>query len=193
MELILGSTSPRRKEILEFFSYPFRQESPNFDESTVPFLGDPHSYVCTLALEKAHALKTRFPNSVILTADTIVFSDGKCLGKPKDEQEAVEMLTSLSGKWHTVYTAVAVISPTKTVCEAEETRVLFNVLSPEDIHRYLRSHALLDKAGAYALQKSGSLVVKEIIGCYYNVIGLPTNTLRKLLYQAGIDLWDYMT
>jgi septum formation protein len=192
MQLILGSTSPRRKEIMEFFSYPFVQESPNFDESTVPFLGDPKSYVSTLALEKAHALKLKHPDSIIVCADTEVYLDGKCLGKPKDAQDAFKMLSSLSDRWHSVFTGLAVITPTVTLCEAEETEVECNSLSPQDIHRYLTALHLHDKAGAYAIQESGSLIVKKIVGCYYNVMGLPINTLRKLLLQAGIDLFDYI-
>lgn len=192
MTLILGSSSPRRKEILSFFSYPFQQASPPFDEESVPFVGDPVSYVTTLALEKGHSLKKAYPHDVILTADTIVFIEGDVLGKPKTEQEMVAMLTRLSSRWHSVFTAVAVTSPKVVVTEYEETRVLFNTLTPSDIHRYMRGHSLLDKAGAYAIQSSGSLIVNRIEGCYYNVMGLPVNTLRKVLEQADIDLWNHL-
>lgn len=192
MHLILGSSSPRRKEILSYFSYPFKQASPPFDEDSIPFVGDPVSYVTTLALEKGHSLKKAYPHDVILTADTVVFVEGDVLGKPKTEEEMVAMLTRLSSRWHSVYTAVAVISPKIVLSEYEETRVLFNTLTPDDIHRYMRSHSLFDKAGAYAIQSSGSLIVKRIEGCYYNVMGLPVNTLRKVLEQAGIDLWNHL-
>lgn len=191
-KIILGSTSPRRKEIMDFFSLPFMQVASPFDESTVPYKKDPIAYVCELAQEKAKALKTNYPDSVILTADTMVFIDGELLGKPKDEQEVMKMLSNISGRWHSVFTAIAVTTPKATFCEAEETKVHCNTLSMEDIHRYMRAHSLTDKAGSYAIQKSGSMLVKEIEGCYYNVMGLPINTLRKLLSKAGIDLWDYL-
>ena len=191
-KIILGSTSPRRKEIMNFFSLPFTQVSSPFDESQVPYLKDPIAYVCKLAEEKAKALKDAYHDSIILTADTMVFIDGELLGKPKDEKETVEMLTKLSGRWHSVFTAVAVTTQATTFCEAEETKVHCNTLSIDDIHRYMRAHSLTDKAGAYAIQKSGSMLVKEINGCYYNVMGLPINTVRKLLFKAGIDLWDYL-
>lgn len=192
MKLILGSTSPRRKEIMEFFSYPFVQASSDFDESKVAFLGDPKAYVETLALEKAHALKKQFPNDLILTADTEVYFEGKCLGKPKDEKDAVSMLSGLSGRWHSVYTGVSVLSPHLSLCEAELTEVECASLTPDEIHRYLRALHLYDKAGAYAIQKAGSLIIKQIKGCPYNVMGLPLNTLKKLLLSAGIDLFDYI-
>lgn len=191
-ELILGSTSPRRKEIMQFFSYPFRQVAPPFDEHTVQFTGDPQKHVVVIAEGKAHSLKPAFPDAIILTCDTIVFIDNEVLGKPKSEHEAFTMLSQLSGRWHSVFTAITALRHNEHISAVTETKVHCNVLSPEDIHRYYRAHTLNDKAGSYAIQKSGSLLVKEIIGCYYNVMGLPINTLRNVLQQVGIDLWDYL-
>ena len=192
LELILGSTSPRRKEIMEFFSYPFRQVAPPFDEAIIPFTGDPQGYVTKLAQGKAHSLTPTFPNSIIVACDTIVFIDNEVLGKPKDEQAAFGMLAKLSGRWHSVFTAIAVFRQNRLLSAVTETKVHCNTLSQEDIHRYYRAHSLNDKAGSYAIQRSGSLVIKEIVGCYYNVMGLPVGTLRNLLQQVGIDLWDYL-
>ncbi|MDB6081484.1 MAG: maf [Chlamydiia bacterium] len=192
MELILGSSSPRRKEILEFFSYPFRQASPPFDESLVPFTGNPAAYVTTLALEKAYSLKERYSQAVIVTADTIVFSEGEVLGKPKNEEDMRRMLMQLSGRWHSVFTGVAVVTPEIKLFDHAETRVLCNPLSSDEIQKYMKGHSLYDKAGAYAIQASGSLLVNRIEGCYYNVMGLPVNTVHKLLVQVGIELWDYL-
>lgn len=192
MHIILGSSSPRRREILEFFSLPFTIANPPFDESLVAFTGDPRAYVTTVALEKAKSLQALYPNDVIVTADTMIYFEGEVIGKPKDEEEMRNTLNKIAGRWHSVFTAVVVISKGKIESGVEETRVLCNTLSPEMIHSYMRSHSLFDKAGAYAIQKSGSLLVKEIQGCYYNVLGLPTNTLCRLLNSVGIDLWHYL-
>jgi septum formation protein len=190
--LILGSSSPRRQEIMRYFSYPFTVASPPFDESQVPYTGDPNAYVTTLAFGKAKSLKDTYPNEVILTADTMVVIDGELLGKPKDDVEMRKMLAKLSGRWHTVYTGVAVASPKTIISHVEKTEVLCNTLSPEDIHRYMRGIMLHDKAGSYAIQGSGCLLVNKIDGCYYNVMGLPVNSVRKLLFTVGIDLWNYL-
>jgi septum formation protein len=192
MELILGSTSPRRKEILSFFSYPFKVATPPFDESQVPFTGDPSAYVTTLAIEKAHSLQPQFPKAAIVTCDTAVYVDGKVLGKPKDKKHMEKMLSLLSGKWHSVFTAIALSAPHVMISDYEETRVLTNDFSKEEIRKYINGHLLHDKAGAYAIQESGGLLVKKIEGCYYNVLGFPINTLRKLLKVAGIDLLDHL-
>ncbi len=191
-EIILGSHSPRRKEILSYFSLPFRQVASHFDEDSVPYEGDPHHLAKELALGKLQALAKRFPDDYIITADTVVAIDGMSLGKPQSEKESREMLERLCGRWHSVITAVAGYYKGKFVCEDEETKVLCNTLTPDEIHRYMRVHHLYDKAGSYALQKSGSILVNRIDGCYYNVIGLPINTLRRILSHLGVDLWDYI-
>lgn len=191
MEIILGSQSPRRKEILSYFSLPFNQMTSDFNEHSVFFKGDPIAYVTEIAMGKAQALMHRFPESLILTADTIVFFNGKVYGKPKDEEEAFQALSELSGNWHVVYTAVTLQQYNKVVHDVETTRVLFNALTPEQIRHYLAHVDWADKAGGYAIQMRGGLMVSKIDGCYYNVMGLPINTLEKLLKHFGIELWDY--
>lgn len=192
MKLILGSSSPRRLEIMNFFSYPFEQESPPCDESSVPFKGSPSQYVMDLAKLKVDSLLSSHPRACILTFDTIVYFEGEILGKPKNKKHAVDMLTRLSSRWHSVFTGVGVHYKDETLLSFEETKVHFNTLSPDDIQRYLNANHFLDKAGAYAIQKAGALLIKEIAGCYYNVMGAPINTVRKLLSLVGIDLWDHL-
>ncbi len=192
MKLILASQSARRKEILNYFTLPFKQISSDFDESIVPFTGNPETYVSTLALEKASALSAQYPNAAILGADTIVYRHGKVYGKPKDEADAIATLTELSGEWHSVYTGVALCYNGIKYHQAEETRVLFNRLTPQQINEYHNKLHLYDKAGSYQLQMAGVLILKKIDGCYYNVIGLPINTVRKLLQEIGIELWNYL-
>lgn len=192
MTLILGSQSPRRREILSFFNLPFQQVSPHFDEDSIPFLGDPQHYVQVLAKEKALALMQQLPPSTILTADTIVYKAGKIFGKPAGEQAAFNYLKELSGQWHSVFTGLALYHDNQVFQTVEETRVLFNALSDDQMHTYYRSLPWADKAGGYMIQGAGSLIVKGIEGCYYNVMGLPVNALCSLLQKIGIDLWQHL-
>ena len=191
-KIILGSTSPRRKEILDFFSLPYEIIPSPFDERKEPIFSPFQDYIQTLARKKGEALKELHPDALIITCDTMVLLDNKLLGKPENEQASVDMLLSLSGRWHTVYTAVHIETQEKSVGGIEKTQVHCNTITPFEAHHYLKAHLLLDKAGSYAIQKSGSLLVKEISGCYYNVMGLPINLLRTLLLQFDIDLWNYL-
>ncbi len=190
--IILASQSPRRKEILNYFTLPFEQFSPNFDESSIPFRDDPDAYVTSIASAKAYSLKESHPDAIIIAADTIVYYNHKVYGKPRDEQDAYKSLSELSGRWHSVFTGVAVLKDDEVFAEAEETRVSFNELSHDQIKKYHSYGHGVDKAGGYGIQMGGGLIVKEIDGCYYNVMGLPMNTLRHLLQKVNIELWDYL-
>ncbi|MEI8125973.1 MAG: Maf family nucleotide pyrophosphatase [Parachlamydiaceae bacterium] len=191
-KLILGSQSPRRKEILSYFSLPFEQITPLFDEDSVLFSGDPVAYVSLIAEGKGNALREHFPNKLILTADTTVYKEGKIYGKPVNTEEAFQALSELAGTWHSVFTGVSLCFGEKTWTRHEETRVLFNTLTPEEIRHYHAKLHWSDKAGGYAIQMAGGLAIQKIDGCYYNAMGLPINTVRHLLLNVGIDLWDYL-
>lgn len=190
-KIILGSQSPRRREILGYFSLPFDQATPPFDEDQIPFQGEPIEYVCHLARGKALSLLKSYPDQVILTADTIVYRNGKIFGKPKSLQEAIQSFSELVGNWHTVYTGVAVRYGDLEFTHYEGTNVLFNPLNKEQIIHYLSRIEWADKAGGYAIQMAGGLIVNKIEGCYYNVMGLPINTVERLLKNVNIELWDY--
>jgi septum formation protein len=192
MRLILGSQSPRRKEILSFFAIPFVQIPSAFDENTVPFCGNPAQYAGELSLKKAQALAQTFPDDVILTADTVVYFEKNIYNKPKDRAEAFDMLKTLSGQWHQVFTAVTVFKSGTAHSGCEETKILFHQLTDEQIRLYHQSCEFLDKAGGYAIQQAGSIPIARIDGCYYNVMGLPINTAKELLFKAGIDLWKHL-
>ena len=112
--MILGSKSPRRKEILSYFSVPFTQVDPGFDEDSIKFEGDPVEYVTEVAMGKGTALAARYPDEVILTADTIVMCNGKLYEKPKSEEEGFSTLKALSGNWHSVHTGIVVTEGKKT-------------------------------------------------------------------------------
>jgi septum formation protein len=187
--LILGSASPRRKEILSFFELPFRQEASHFDEDSIPFTGDPRAYALQLAREKGKALLSEYPKDLILTADTVVYCNGRCYGKPSGEEDAMRMMSELSGKQHSVFTALALLRDGEEYEDVEETKVFFHDLSQEQIRLYQQGLHCADKAGGYAIQGAGGLIVRRIEGCYYNVMGLPINALQRLLKKVGIDLF----
>lgn len=192
MRIILGSQSPRRKEILSFFSLNYEQIPSQFDEEQVVFGGDPVSYAQELSEKKCDELFTRFPDDLIITADTVVYYNGKIYNKPKDLSQAHQMLKELAGNWHYVYTSVSVRKGAVHFTEIEESRIRMHPLTDEQIHFYHLHCSPLDKAAGYAIQKSGSIAIDRIEGCYYNVMGFPINALRKLLMAFGIDLWKYL-
>lgn len=192
MRIVLGSQSPRRREILEFFAIPFIQISSQFDEESVPFEGDPAKHAMLLSLKKSEALVSQFPSDVILTADSVVYCNQKIYNKPTDEQEAAQFLKTFSGQWQSVITGVTVRRGGEIYTSSEETKLLLNPLSQEQIQKFHAHCHFLDKAGGYAIEKSGSLLISRLEGCYYNVMGLPVNTVQKLLLKLGVDLWQYL-
>jgi septum formation protein len=188
--LILGSNSKRRKEILSYFGIPFRTIASDFDENLVPFQGFAKDYVQTMAAEKGAVLAKLYPDQIILTADTTVLFEGEILNKPQSLSEAAAMLKKMSGKEHEVFTGVCIRKGKQVFEGAESTFVAFNSITEDQIQAYIRHVDVLDKAGSYAIQGIGSILVKGIRGCYYNVMGLPMNTAKALLEKAGIDLWQ---
>jgi septum formation protein len=190
--LILASESPRRREILQYFAIPFEQIPHTADERSIPWQGIPDVYVEKLAEIKARDVATRHPNRLIVSADTIVVIDGVLLNKPKDKDEAISMLRLLSGKWHSVFTSVAISYKNDLHIRSEKTNVLIRPLSEQNIHAYLDAATWSDKAGAYAIQGVGSLLIHRIDGCYYNELGLPVGLLSTMLHSLGIDIWNYL-
>lgn len=180
INLILGSQSPRRKEILSYFSIPFTQISPSYDEDSIPFDGDPIQYVKTLSKGKAESINS---DAIIVTADTVVYRHGKIYGKPRNDAEAFEFLKALSGVWHSVFTGITVRKGNQEWQDVEETRVLFNALSDKQIHAYYQKLPYADKAGGYMIQQAGGIIVQRIDGCYYNVMGFPINKLNRTLFR----------
>ncbi len=184
---ILASQSPRRKELLTSIGLDFEVIVSDADESVVSKENTPvNVYVQELALIKAAAsakqvLKDK--NAIIISADTIVVLDGKILGKPKNEDDAFDMLKSLSGRTHEVYTGYCVmrIKDGYTVCNSIKTEVTFKTISDDKILRYIRTSEPMDKAGAYGIQGIGGMLVEKIEGDYANVVGLPTSALADTL------------
>ena len=186
IDFILASGSPRRKELLELMGLEFKVIVSQADEDSVSKDLKPELYVQELALLKASATAKevlRNKNAVIISADTIVTLDGQILGKPKDEDDAFNMLSKLSGREQEVYTGYCVmrISDGKAVCGKVRTKVKFKDLSDDKIRGYINSGEPMDKAGAYGIQGLGSLLIEKIDGDYFNVVGLPISALADTL------------
>jgi septum formation protein len=185
--LILASSSPRRKELLENLRLNFEISSSDADESFSETLS-PADAVMELASRKSGTVAQNFPDCFVIGSDTVVVHDGMILGKPESGQEALKMLKKLSGDTHSVYTGVSIISPEKETRFYEKTDVTFWELSDEEIDTYIKSGEPFDKAGGYGIQGFGSMLVKEISGDYYTVVGLPVSRLIRELRKIGYNL-----
>ena len=183
MKVILASASPRRRELIENLKIDFEAKTADCVEEVIP--GEhPGDTVMRLSATKARWIAERESEpSIVIGADTVVAIDDKILGKPADESEAAEMLRALSGRTHTVYTGITVIGSGKTVSEYVATDVTFYKLSERQIENYIATGEPMDKAGAYGIQKYGSLLVEGIHGDYFNVVGLPVSRLSRILSE----------
>lgn len=195
MKFILASGSPRRREILKELGLDFDIFVSDADESVIDRNSvPPNIYVQELALLKANAVfkAGKFhEESIILAADTVVVLDGEILGKPSGEREAFSMLSKLSGKEHSVYTGICAVDTSRAfeASEACETKVIFDNISEKKINAYIKTGEPMDKAGAYGIQGRGAVMIKEIRGDYFNVVGLPVKTLADLLEKEfNIDI-----
>lgn len=185
-EVILASSSPARKVLLNILFDDFSSIAPIVDERSVDEK-DPVELVRKLSYLKASKVSENLTNSnVIIGCDTVVCIDGNILGKPKDKKDARRMLNLLSGNKHEVTTGVCVIYKNKIHQFEKTTKVTFYTLTDRQIENYLITDEPYDKAGAYGIQQSGSLFVKKIDGDYYNVVGLPVSKLNKLLVKLKI-------
>lgn len=182
MKIILASASPRRKELLQKITDDFICVPADIDES-LPCGARIEKAPEYLALKKAEHIAKDYDDSIVIGSDTGVFYGGEMLGKPKDRADAKRMLEMLSGKTHSVITGCAIIKGDKKITFSCETKVTFYELSQKEIKDYVATGECEDKAGAYGIQGYGALLIKEINGDYFNVVGLPVAQLyRKLTY-----------
>ena len=183
LPLILASGSPRRRELLDLMGLTYTVETPDVDES---FSGRPSETVMEISRRKAAAVAARHSDSIIIAADTLVFADG-ALGKPHTPDRAKEMLRSLAGNWHHVYTGITVINTRsgRVLRNVDKTRVHLVPMTEQEIDAYVATGEPLDKAGAYGIQGMGGMFVDRIDGSYSNVVGLPMSMLRIMLAQVG--------
>ncbi len=183
--LILASQSPRRRELLEQIGLRDFLIHPAKGEETAPAGLSPERLVERLSRQKAAEVAAACPGDVVIAADTVVAAGGAVLGKPRTPEEAAEMLASLSGRTHTVYTGVTVRRDGEAVTEHEATSVRFRPLSRAEIAAYVATGEPMDKAGAYGIQGRGALLVEGIEGDYFNVVGLPLCRLAQILARFG--------
>lgn len=185
--IILASSSPRRRELLEHLHIPFEIMVANIDETPVEGL-TPGQQVERLAALKAQTVARRVDRGLVIGADTIVVKEGRLLGKPRDAAAARQMLTWLQGQVHQVYSGLAVIDAAsgKKVLTHQCTEVQFKPMSGTEIDRYIATGEPMDKAGAYAVQGLGAVFIEGIRGCYFNVVGLPVGQLAEALKEFGV-------
>lgn len=182
MNIILASGSPRRREILANTNAKFDVLTSDVDEKIFKF-EEPTQLVLRLAFEKCMDIAINNPESLVIGADTIVVLDNEILGKPKNEDEAFDMLSKLSNREHQVITGMSVVNieNNKKIVDYTISNVKFKNLTDQDIRDYISTGECLDKAGSYGIQGYGALLVKEIQGDYFNIVGLPISKLSDIL------------
>ena len=178
MEYILASASPRRQELLKFIKTDFTVLPADIEENVPPTIEAEFSPEF-LSVQKARFVAESHPDSLVIGSDTGVFLDGVMLGKPESEKDAAEMLSSLSGRTHSVITGCALFYKGKSFSFSEKTLVTFLPLSTAEIAEYIASGSPFDKAGGYGIQDKGCLFVKSIEGDYSSVVGLPVARLKR--------------
>jgi len=188
-KIVLASASPRRKELLTQLHLEFEVEPSEYLEA-IDRKFSPVAVVRFLSQEKASAVASKHPDSLIIAADTIGVIDGQVIGKPESSADALKMLRRLSGRTHTVITGFTVLdtSTGRTITHTVKTEVTFHRLTKADIGAYVATGEWLDKAGAYAIQGRGAVLIQEIRGDYYNVVGLPLSALARALKKFGVDV-----
>lgn len=191
-QIILASTSPRRKALLKKAGFKFRVVESNCKEFFDSKL-EPHELAKKLSLEKAKAVCKRNPpaggkKSIIIAADTLVVCSGKILGKPKSKADAKGMLEFLSGKAHSIITGFTIIDENKVITKSEETKVYMKKISEKEINSYLETKEPFDKAGAYAIQGKAKKFIEKTEGDFDNAVGLPIRTLVQELKKLGAEV-----
>lgn len=187
---VLASQSPRRRQLLEMLKISFTVQVSELEEVVNPALS-PAEVVADLALQKAEAVAQRYPDALVLAADTIVVLDGQILGKPRDPAEASQMLHALNGRSNLVFTGLALVHQAtgRRVTAVEQSEVYFAEMTTAEIEAYVASGLPLDKAGAYGIQDDwGALFISGIQGDFYTVVGLPVHRLYATLKHAFSDL-----
>jgi septum formation protein len=187
--IVLASASPRRKELLEQIGLRFEVEPSDYEEDIAPG-SEPHEMAKKLSLGKARAAALKHRKALIIAADTFVVFGDRILGKPRTNAEAREMLRALNGQAHSVISGFTILDTEtgKVVSRSVETRVHMRKLTLRDIDGYVRSKEPLDKAGGYAIQGRGAVLVERIEGDYFNVVGLPLSALADALREFGIKV-----
>lgn len=188
MEIVLASASPRRRQLLKKLTTAFLVDVSSVEEKSNQKA--PDKLVSELAEQKARDVAKRHQDALIVAADTVVYAAGRILGKPKSEEEAEQMIRTLAGRTHSVYTGVCLMRTDtgEAITRAERTQVEFAKIDDDEIKRYLATGEYADKAGAYGIQGYASRFVSRIDGCFFNVMGLPVRIVYVLAKELGIEL-----
>lgn len=186
LRLVLASVSPRRRDLLASLGWSFEQVAPQYQEEVLP--GEsPEQMVLRLALGKAKSVASAFEGRWIIGSDTVVAVDGQVLGKPENDAQALDMLRRLQGRTHHVFSGLALLGPDFEAAALDFSAVTFYPASDEELRAYIATGEGRDKAGSYALQGRGALLVQSLMGHPSTVVGLPLTVLSQLLSQAGLD------
>ena len=189
MKMILASGSPRRRELMEMLGFEDIEIIPAKGEENAGGITEPGRLVEALSAAKAQEVAGKFSgDELVIGADTVVWLDGKVLGKPRSREEAAEMLRALSGREHQVYTGVSLVRQGRLTSEHEVSRVFFRELTEDEIEAYIATGEPMDKAGAYGAQGLGALFVSRIDGDFFNVMGLPVCRLGEMLREQGVRI-----
>ena len=188
MSVILASQSPRRRELLGLFHIPFEIRVADIDETMDPAL-PPYDEVARVSRCKAQAVE-RTEGDIVIAADTIVVCQGRTLGKPRDEEDARQMLRLLSGRDHQVMTGMTVLRGNVFRTVTEVTDIHFRPLSDREIDAYIASKEPMDKAGSYGIQGGAALFAEKMVGDYYNVMGLPVCRLWQMLQELAPEIME---
>ncbi|MBB6674238.1 Maf family protein [Cohnella nanjingensis] len=187
--LILASSSPRRKELLQGLNLPF-QTHPSEEDESVPTGTAPREMVEMLSLRKAKSVASLYGEGLVIGSDTIVVCDRLILGKPRDEDDSARMLSLIQGRSHFVYTGVAIVEAGtgRSSVAHSKTEVFVKPMDKDKIRRYIQTGEPNDKAGSYAIQGIGATLVEKIDGDYFTVVGLPVGLLAEMLEKYGISV-----
>ena len=190
LHIVLASSSPRRQQMLKLVDVPFEIVVSHYEENNA-MKSWPSKIVMTHAKGKVEDVIPNVKNGVIVGADTLVYKDKVIYGKPVDMADAHKMLKELQGKSHYVYTALAIFDTgeKKWVVDYLRTKVFMRPLTKKEISRYFELISPLDKAGSYAIQEAGSIIIDRIEGCYYNVLGFPMAKLDEMMREIGYSLF----
>ena len=186
MGIILASSSPRRKKILEKLGYNFEIVSPNIDEDNINNL-NPIDYVIDVSMRKGLKIHQKYPNDFVLSGDTIIEFDNEIIGKPTSKIDALKTLNFLSGKSHYVVSALSLTFYNNQINIFDSTKVSFEVLRNELIQEYINNFNILDKAGSYNIEDLDKNFIKNIDGCYNNIVGFPEEKFLKSKIKQILD------
>ena len=191
MDIILASSSPRRKKILQKLGYNFIIKVPNINEDNTSKL-NPIDYVIDVSMRKGLKVHQQYQNDYVISGDTIVEFQNKIIGKPSSNQDAFEVLSLLSGRSHYVISALSLTYNDNQITIFDSTKVSFKTLKKDEIENYINNFNVLDKAGSYNIEDAEKYFIKNIDGCYNNIVGFPEQKFLKSEMKRILDKNDFL-